>query len=62
MNAAGVDVAGPLPRELNAVTVYAGAITAKGKNPDVAKALLEFLQSPDAVKVLKASGFGTESD
>jgi ABC-type molybdate transport system substrate-binding protein len=28
----------------------------------VAKALLEFLQSPDAVKVLKASGFGTESD
>ena len=56
------NVVGPLPRDLNAVTVYAGASTAKGKNPDTAKALLEFLQSPDAVKVYKASGFGTESD
>jgi ABC-type molybdate transport system substrate-binding protein len=42
--------------------VYAGASTAKGKNPDTAKALFEFLRSPDAVKVFKASGFGTESD
>jgi len=57
MNVAGVDVAGPLPGDLNKVTVFGAGITGNGKNPDAAKALLKFLQSSEAAKVFKASGF-----
>ena len=57
MNVAGVDVAGPLPSDLNKVTVFAAGIVANGKNTDAAKALLKFLQSSEAAKVFKAVGF-----
>jgi molybdate transport system substrate-binding protein len=57
MNVAGVDVVGPLPVDLNKVTTFAAAVMANNKNPEGAEALLKFLQSPEAVKVFKASGF-----
>ncbi|MGO9701044.1 MAG: molybdate ABC transporter substrate-binding protein [Xanthobacteraceae bacterium] len=57
MNAAGVDVVGPLPGALNKITAFGAAVTSNSKNTDAAKALLKFLQSPAADKVLKASGF-----
>jgi molybdate transport system substrate-binding protein len=57
MNAAGVDVAGPLPGDLNRVTTFGAGAIMNGKNADAAKALLKFLQSSDAAKVFKASGF-----
>jgi molybdate transport system substrate-binding protein len=57
MNAAGVDVVGPLPGDLNKVTEFAVGLSATGKNPDGEKAFAKFLQSPDAAKVFKASGF-----
>jgi hypothetical protein len=57
MNAAGVDVAGLLPGDLNEVTAFGAGITASCKDVDAATALLKFLQSPEAAKVFKASGF-----
>jgi molybdate transport system substrate-binding protein len=57
MNAAGVDVVGPLPGDLNKITEFAIGLSATGKNPDGEKALVKFLQSPEAAKILKASGF-----
>lgn len=57
MNAAGVDVVGPLPGDLDKVTAFAGGITANCKNVDTAKAFLKFLQSAEAEKVLESSGF-----
>jgi molybdate transport system substrate-binding protein len=57
MNVAGVDVVGPLPADLNKVTTFAAAVIASSKNPEGAQALLKFLQSPEATKVFKASGF-----
>lgn len=60
MNVAGVDVVGPLPADLNEVTIFAAAVIGGSKNLDGAQALLKFLQSPEAAKVFKASGF--ESD
>ena len=60
MNIPGVDIVGLLPANLNKVTAFTAAVTASSKNADAAKALIKFLQSPEAVKVLKASGFDTD--
>jgi molybdate transport system substrate-binding protein len=57
MNAAGVDIAGLLPGDLNEVTAFGAGITAGCKDVDAATALLKFLKSPEAAEVFKASGF-----
>jgi molybdate transport system substrate-binding protein len=55
--APGVDLAGPLPREIQNTTLMAAGIVTTSKAPDAAKALIGFLSSPSAAAVLKASGF-----
>jgi molybdate transport system substrate-binding protein len=55
--APGVDLAGPLPREIQNTTVMAAGIIATSKAPDAARALIGFISSPSAAAVLKASGF-----
>ncbi len=52
----GVDLVGPLPPEVQVYTVIPAAIATKAKEPDAAKALLKFLATPDAIRVLKAKG------
>ncbi|HUN68901.1 MAG TPA: substrate-binding domain-containing protein [Burkholderiales bacterium] len=54
---AGVDIAGPLPPPLQTVTGFAAAALAGSKNPDGAKALVEFLASPETLALLKSRGF-----
>src|SRR3984885_7563458 len=53
----GVDLAGPLPAEIQNTTLMAAGIVATSKAPDAAKALISFISSPSAAAVLKASGF-----
>jgi molybdate transport system substrate-binding protein len=53
----GVDLAGPLPGEIQNTTLMAAGITTSGKAPEAAKALIGFISSPAAIAVLKASGF-----
>ncbi len=48
MNVAGIDVPGPLPPEIQIVTVFSAAVCTASRQKDVAKALLSFLASPDA--------------
>ncbi len=60
MSVPGVDIVGLLPADLNKVTAFAAGVTTDSKNADVAKALIKFLQSPDAIKVLKTSGFDVD--
>jgi molybdate transport system substrate-binding protein len=55
--APGVDLAGPLPPEIQNTTVMAAGIITTSKAPDAAKALISFISSPSAAAVLKASGF-----
>jgi molybdate transport system substrate-binding protein len=55
--APGVDLAGPLPGEIQNTTLMAAGIIATSKAPDAAKALISFISSPSAAAVLKASGF-----
>lgn len=56
MPVAGIDVAGPLPGDLQATTVFAAAIMAGAKDTAAAKALVDFLCTPEAAKVINAKG------
>lgn len=42
----GVVVVGPLPTELNKITVYSGSVPSASANPDVARAFLQYLARP----------------
>jgi molybdate transport system substrate-binding protein len=53
----GVELAGPLPAEIQNTTVMAAGLVTTSKAPDAAKALIGFISSPAAAPVLKASGF-----
>src|ERR1700676_3212988 len=53
----GVDLAGPLPAEIQNTTLMTAAIVTTSKAPDAARALIGFISSSAAAAVLKASGF-----
>ncbi len=53
---AGVELAGPLPPEIQQYTVFPAAVGTAAKQADAAKALLKFLGSPDAARVMRAKG------
>jgi molybdate transport system substrate-binding protein len=53
----GVELVGPLPGDLQATTVFAAGIPVRAKDANAARALITFLQSPEAVAVYKAKGF-----
>ena len=52
----GVDLVGPLPKEVQQTTVSSGGIFANSKVAKEARALLDFLATPEAKKVLRANG------
>jgi len=51
----GLDYAGPLPSEIQMVTVFSGAVAAGAGEPQAARALLEFLASPLAAPAIVKS-------
>jgi molybdate transport system substrate-binding protein len=53
---AGVDIVGPLPPELQKVTVFSAGIATVSKEPDAGKALIKFLASPAASAAIIKSG------
>jgi molybdate transport system substrate-binding protein len=54
---AGVTIVGPLPDALQKVTVYAGAVTRNARHPAEARALLDYLVSPEGRKQFLDRGF-----
>jgi molybdate transport system substrate-binding protein len=52
----GAELVGPLPAELQDITVVAGAIAKNAGDPEAAKALIDFLISPSAAPAIKAKG------
>src|SRR3954469_21496402 len=52
----GAELAGPLPPDIQQYTIFPAAIGAAAANAEAAQALLQFLKSPDAGKLLKAKG------
>jgi molybdate transport system substrate-binding protein len=53
---AGIDIIGPLPDELQKITVFSAGIAAVSREPDAGKALIKFLASPEARDTLVKSG------
>jgi molybdate transport system substrate-binding protein len=54
--APGVDLVGPFPGDLQQELVFTSAVAADTKEADAAKALIDYLRSPAATAVIKASG------
>jgi molybdate transport system substrate-binding protein len=56
MSEPGIDVLGALPREISTPTALVGFVSSHAKDPAAAKALLDYLSSPEAAAVYKAQG------
>ena len=54
----GVDVVGPLPAELQTVTIFSVGLATEAKEADAARAFIQFLSGPAAAPVYKAKGLG----
>ena len=52
----GLDLAGPLPPEIQVYTVFEAAVSANSKAPEAARALINFLIGPAAIRAIKAQG------
>jgi molybdate transport system substrate-binding protein len=53
---AGIDIVGPLPDELQKVTVFSAGIASVSKEPEAGRALIKFLASPAASAAVIQSG------
>jgi molybdate transport system substrate-binding protein len=53
---AGIDYVGPLPGELQRMTVFSAGIHAGAKQPDAARTLMKFLTAPAAAGVIRKHG------
>jgi molybdate transport system substrate-binding protein len=53
---AGIDIVGPLPNELQQITVFSAGIATVSKEPEAGKTLIKFLGSPAAHDVIVKSG------
>ena len=51
----GIDFVGPLPAEIQKITVFSAGIAAGAKEPDAARALIKFLASPAAAPAIAKS-------
>jgi molybdate transport system substrate-binding protein len=52
----GVDLAGPLPSEIQIFIPFVAGISANSAAPDAALALIGFLKNPSALQVIKSQG------
>jgi molybdate transport system substrate-binding protein len=57
----GVDVVGPIPTEVQYVTVYAAAVVAGSKETEASRRLIAFLASQGARATIKKSGMEPSS-
>ena len=56
MAVAGTEFVGPLPPALQTITVFPAGILVDAKQPEAARALIQFLSTPAAARVIKAKG------
>jgi molybdate transport system substrate-binding protein len=56
LSVAGVDVIGPLPPDVQQITVFSAGLHVSAKEPGVAKALVRFLTSPTSIPAIRKTG------
>ena len=56
MAVSGIDIVGPLPPDIQKITVFSGGVHARAKEPDVARALVAFFKTPAASPVIRRKG------
>ena len=56
MAVSGVDMVGPLPADLNNITLYTAGTGTGSQQKEAANALIKFLHTPEAAAVFKARG------
>jgi len=56
MPVAGIDLIGPLPADIQEITVFSGGVHTAATQPDAAKALMKFITSPAAALIIKKKG------
>jgi len=54
--APGVELVGPFPGDLQQELVFTSAVAADAREADAAKALIDYLRTPEAAAVIKAAG------
>src|SRR5262249_34206845 len=52
----GTELVGPLPGELQNITVYAAGVPFSAREPNVARMIIDFLRTPMAIATFKAKG------
>jgi len=52
----GIDVIGPLPQDIQQITVFSAGLHARSKAADAARALVKFLKAPAAAQVIRKKG------
>jgi molybdate transport system substrate-binding protein len=52
----GIDIVGPLPADLQKITVFSAGIATASKEPEAGNALIKFLTSPAAAVEITKSG------
>lgn len=52
----GIQYVGPLPEELQSITVFSAGVVTGARQAQAAKALIDFLMTPDALRVFRALG------
>ena len=56
MHFAGIDYVGPLPGELQRMTMFSAGIHVGAKQADAARALVKFITAPAAAPVIRKHG------
>jgi molybdate transport system substrate-binding protein len=52
----GIDYVGPLPVEIQKITVFSAGVTSNAKEPAAARSLIRYLSSPEAYAAIKKTG------
>ena len=52
----GIDLLGPLPADVQQITVFSAGLHVGAKKPDAARALVKFMTAPAAVPVIRKNG------